>query len=398
MTEHPSPLRYPFTSPECLDLSPRYPELRAGPLPRVKLPYGEDAWLVTRYADARLVLADHRFSLAAGVHRDQPRMRPLSTSGVGLMSTDAPEHTRLRQVVARHFSVRRVDQLTDRVQEIATELMDRMEEKGPPGDLVQDYAFPLSITLICDLLGVPEGDHRKIQEWLDLMLAHRVSLEAFVAESEAFVAFLGELVELRRREPGEDLLSALVRAQDEEERLTYEEMFELAAELLTAGFVTTYNQISNFSYLLLRRPEWMSRLRENPDDIPVAVEELLRYVPMPNGLNFCRYALEDVELGGVLVRAGEPVLVDMSAANRDPEVYRDPESLVLDRKPEAPHLSFGHGAHFCVGSRLARLELQVAVRTLLERLPGLKPAVPEEELKWKAEAMLKGLYELPVMW
>ncbi|MFE2040455.1 cytochrome P450 [Streptomyces sp. NPDC059477] len=397
MSECPSPLRYPFASPECLGLSPHYAELRDGPLPRIRLPYGEDAWLVTRYADARFVLADPRFSLAAGAQRDQPRMRPLSISG-GLLSTEGPEHTRLRQVLARHFSVRRVDQLRDRVQEIATELLDRLEEKGPPGDLVQDYAFPLSITLICDLLGVPKADHRKIKEWLNTLLAHSVPLDVLMAESEAYATFLGELVELRRGEPGDDLLSTLVRAQEEEERLTYQEVFDLTAELLVAGFVTTYNQISNFSYLLLCRPEWLTRLREHPEDIPVAVEEMLRYVPLFNGINFCRYATEDVELGGVLVRAGEPVLVDMSAANRDPSVYHDPESLILDRRPEAPHLSFGHGVHYCVGSRLARLELQVAVATLVERLPGVKPAVPEEELKWKAEAMFKGLSELPVMW
>ncbi|MFJ4683126.1 cytochrome P450 [Streptomyces sp. NPDC091377] len=397
MSPHPEPLPYPFVSPECLELSPRYAELRPGPLPRVRLPYGDPAWLVTRYADARSVLADPRFGLAGGVDRDQPRMRPLSTSGVGLLSTDAPEHTRLRAIVAKHFSVRRVDQLRDRVREIAVELIDRLEEKGPPGDLVNDYSFPLTITLICDLLGVPGDDHRRIQKWLDVMLAHAVTVEDFLTESEAFGAYLSELVELRRREPGEDLLTCLVAAHDEG-RLTFDELFELAAELLTAGFVTTYNQISNFGYLLLQRPEWMARLREEPERIPVAIEEMLRYVPMPNGLTFCRYATEDVEVGGVLVRAGEPVLVDNSAANRDPEVFRDPDTLILDREQEAPHLSFGHGTHFCVGARLARLELQVALETLLLRLPGLKPAVPPEALKWKSEAMLKGLYELPVSW
>ncbi|MGW4272980.1 cytochrome P450 [Streptomyces seoulensis] len=398
MSERPEPLRYPFTSDECLAPAPRYAALRDAPMPRVRLPYGEDAWLVTGYADARSVLSDARFSLRAGAERDQPRMRPQSISGVGLLSTDGAEHARLRGVVARHFGARRVDRLRERVCEIAEALLDRLEETGPPGDLVRGFAFPLAITLICDLLGVPEDDHHRIRRWLDVMLAHAVTVEDFTAQSQEFGAYLAELVELRRREPGDDLFTCLVRAHDEEDRLSYDELFELAAELLSAGFVTTYHQISNFCYLLLRRPEWLSRLRDRRADIPAAVEELLRYVPMPNGLVFPRYATEDVEVGGVLVRAGEPVLVDMSAANRDPAVFEDPDDLILDRVPPAPHLSFGHGAHFCVGARLARLELQVALETLLVRMPGLKLAVGDAELRWKTEAMLRGLHGLPVEW
>ncbi|MEV4976629.1 cytochrome P450 [Streptomyces scopuliridis] len=397
MSAEPEPLPYPFTSAEPLELSPLYTELRAGPLPKVRLPYGEDAWLVTRYADARFVLSDPRFSLAAGVERDQPRMRALAPGGDGLLSTDGPEHLRLRGVVARHFSARRIDQMRVQVREVAEGLLDRLQESGPPGDLVQDYAFPLSIAMICDLLGVPVEDRHRIRKWLEVMLAHVVNTEELASESGAYFAYLTDLVELRRREPSDDLLSCLVRAHDEG-RLSYEEVVKLAVELLTGGFVTTYNQIPNFCYLLLRRPEWLSRLREHPSDIPAAVEEMLRYVPMPNGLGFPRYATEDVEAGGVLVRAGEPVLVDLSAANRDPAVFRDAETLVLDRVPEAPHLIFGHGAHFCVGARLARLELEVALGTLLDRMPTLKMTVSDGELRWKTEAMLKGLHELPVDW
>ncbi|MFB6980936.1 cytochrome P450 [Streptomyces scopuliridis] len=397
MSAEPEPLPYPFTSAEPLELSPLYTELRAGPLPKVRLPYGEDAWLVTRYADARFVLSDPRFSLAAGVERDQPRMRALAPGGDGLLSTDGPEHLRLRGVVARHFSARRIDQMRVQVREVAEGLLDRLQESGPPGDLVQDYAFPLSIAMICDLLGVPVEDRHRIRKWLEVMLAHVVNTEELASESGAYFAYLTDLVELRRREPSDDLLSCLVRAHDEG-RLSYEEVVKLAVELLTGGFVTTYNQIPNFCYLLLRRPEWLSRLREHPSDIPAAVEEMLRYVPMPNGLGFPRYATEDVEAGGVLVRAGEPVLVDLSAANRDPAVFRDAETLVLDRVPEAPHLIFGHGAHFCVGARLARLELEVALGTLLDRMPALKMTVSDGELRWKTEAMLKGLHELPVDW
>ncbi|MFF4749972.1 cytochrome P450 [Streptomyces sp. NPDC002514] len=398
MSERPAPLPYPFTSADPLELSPIYAELRNGPLRKVRLPYGEDTWLVTRHADARFVLSDPRFSLAAGVERDQPRMRELSPGGDGLLSTDPPVHTRLRGVVARHFSARRVEQMRVVVREAAEGLLDRLEESGPPGDLVQDFAVPLSIAMICDLLGVPATDRHRVQKWLEVLLAQVVTNEDLAAESGAYFAYLTGLVEERRREPGDDLLTCLVRAHYEEGRLSYDELIKLSIELLTGGFVTTSKQIPNFCYLLLRRPEWLSRLREHPADLPVAIEEMLRYVPMPNGLVFCRYATEDVEVGGDLVRAGEPVLVDTSAANRDPAVFRDPEALVLDRAPEAAHLTFGHGAHFCVGARLGRLELQVALETLLTRLPALKLATPDGEVRWREETMLKGLHALPVDW
>ncbi|MFD0344869.1 cytochrome P450 [Streptomyces sp. NPDC127117] len=397
MGEQTPPLPYPFTSDEPLELSPLYVGLRAGPLCRVRLPYGEDAWLVTRYADARAVLSSPQFSLAAGTGRDQPRMRPYSFSGTGLLSTEGPDHSRLRGVVARHFSARRIDQMRVRMQEVTQELVDRLQESGPPGDLVQDFASPLSRIMIFDLLGVPEKGRDRVQKCLDAVLGYNVSAEDFTAQAESYLTYLTDVVELRRQKPREDLLTCLLQAR-EEGRLTQDELFELTSELLIGGFSTIYHQISNFLYLLLRRPEWLQRLREHTSDIAGAVEEMLRYVPLPNGLIFPRYATQDIEVGGALVRAGEPVLVDMSAANRDPAVFSDAETLLLEREPEAPHLSFGYGAHLCVGRQLARLELQIALRTLLGHMPGLKLAVPDSGMRWKTEAILKGPHELPVHW
>jgi cytochrome P450 len=391
------PLAYPFEQPEKLELHPVYAELRQRPLARVRMPYGEDAWLITRYADAKAVLSDHRFSMAAALGGDRPRVRPVAVSGGGLLSTDGPDHTRLRGTVAKAFTARSIERLRDRVREIAKDLLDRMVRSGAPADLGDRFAFPLAITVIGELLGVDQDGHLGVRHWLDVMMSHTVTADDFHLWNKKFAAYTADLVELRRQEPGDDLFSALVRAHDEEGRITMEELMALTPVLISAGFVTTFNQISNSCYLLLARPDRFSLLRDRPETVPRAVEELLRYVPLPNGFAFPRYTTEDIELGGVVVRAGDPVLVDTAAANRDPAVFDDPDELVLDRATN-PHLSFGHGSHYCIGAHLARVELQVALEVLLEDMPGLKLAVPEDELRWKTRTMVNGLHELPVTW
>ncbi|WP_320777116.1 cytochrome P450 [Streptomyces sp. CRN 30] len=396
-TAQREPLAYPFRQPDGLGLHPVYAELRGRPPARVRMPYGEDAWLVTRYADAKALLGDPRFSMAAGAGRDVPRVRPVAVSGGGLLSTDGPDHARLRGTVAKAFTARRVERLRERVRELAEDLSRSLRASGSPADLGDGFAFPLAITVIGELLGISQDNHVRVRDWLEVMMSHTVSAEEFHKWNTTFAAYTAELVELRRREPGDDLFSALVRAHDEEGRITMGELMSLAPVLISAGFVTTFNQISNSCYLLLVRPERYASLLGRPDVLPRAVEELLRYVPLPNGFAFPRYATEDVELGGALIRTGEPVLVDTAAANRDPEVFDDADALVLDR-PVNQHLSFGHGPHYCIGAHLARVELQVALEVLTEDMPGLRLAVPETELRWKTGSMVNGLYELPVTW
>lgn len=396
-TAQREPLAYPFEQPDGLGLHPVYAELRQRPPTRVRMPYGEDAWLVTRYADAKSLLGDPRFSMAAAVGRDRPRVRPVAVSGGGLLSTDGPDHHRLRGTVAKAFTARRVERLRDRVREIARELSRGMRESGPVADLGDRFAFPLAITVIGELLGISQENHVRVRDWLDVMMSHTVTAEEFHKWNSTFAAYTADLVELRRRKPGDDLFSALVRAHDQEGRISMGELMALAPVLISAGFVTTFNQISNSCYVLLVRPERFSSLLGRPEALPRAVEELLRFVPLPNGFAFPRYATADIELGGALIRAGDPVLVDTAAANRDPEVFDNPDDLVLDRAVN-PHLSFGHGPHYCIGAHLARVELQVALEVLLEDLPGLRLAVPEEELRWKTGTMVNGLHELPVTW
>ncbi|MEV6971949.1 cytochrome P450 [Kitasatospora sp. NPDC093806] len=390
------PLAYPF-EPNGLELDPRYAELRERPLIRIRMPYGDDAWLVTRYEDVRTVLADPRFSLAAAMGEDQPRMRPVARTGAGLFSTEPPEHTRLRALVAREFSARRVEGLRERARELADELLDAIVAAGQPADLVEDFAIPMPTTIICEVLGIPAADHRMLWEWAETVLSAVTPAEVLAVEGRAFIDHMAGVLELRGREPGPDLLTTLVRACREQGLISEEELLSIACDLLIAGFVSTTNQIGNFFHQLLVNPEEAKRLRERPELIPRAVEELMRYVPLLTGFSLPRYATADVELGGVVIRAGEAVMIATAAANRDPEVFEEPERLDLDR-PVNPHIGFGHGVHYCIGAHLARLELQVAIERVLTRLPGLRLAVPEPELRWKQDAMVNGLQALPIAW
>ncbi|MFE7568024.1 cytochrome P450 [Streptomyces sp. NPDC057539] len=399
--QHPEPLSYPFWTSEGLDLHPEYRQLWDKPLARVRLPYGEDAWLATRHEDVRTVLSDPRFSLATAVSRDQPRIGRMPRTGGGLIASDAPDHTRMRSLLSKEFTARRIERLREDIRRTADGLLDRMIDTGPPTDLIEDFAFPLPMTLICELVGVPHSDHPHVRAWADTVCSGSATPETIQRRATEFFALMRGWVDTRRREPADDLLTLMVRACDKDGSVSEGELMGLLNELLVGGFVTTTNQIGNFfSLLLLPRDseeDLMARLRAEPGLIPKAVEELLRYVPLLNGLSLPRYATEDTELGGVLVRAGEPVIVSPSAANRDPGVFDDPDRVILDRANNS-HVSFGHGTHYCLGAHLARLELQVTLERVLSRMPDLRLAVPVDELRWRSKEFFSGLHELPVTW
>ncbi|MEH1098098.1 cytochrome P450 [Micromonospora sp. CPCC 205561] len=401
MTEAPettAPQRYPFSDPDRLNLDPRYARLRREePLARIRMPFGEPAWLATRHTDVRTVLGDPRFSRAASVTRDEPRNSSRRQEG-GILSMDPPEHTRLRRLVAKAFTARRVEELRPRTREVAEELVDGMLAAGPPADMVEHLATPLPIRVICDLLGVPVADQDRFHTWSEAIVSTTsLSPERAQEYIDNLFAYMGELIALRRQRPTDDLLGAMVRARDADDRLAEEEVVRLAAGLLAAGHETTVTQIPNFVYVLLTHPDEWERLTAEPSLVPAAVEELMRFVPLGASSAFARYALEDVELGGVLVHAGEPVVVSIASANRDETVFPEPDRLDLTRQAN-PHLGFGHGVHHCVGAQLARMELQVVLETLIGRTPNLRLAVPESELPWKSGLLVRGLLALPVSW
>jgi cytochrome P450 len=389
------PVTYPFNLTDGLDLNPAYLEAAAEPgMIRVQLPYGEPAWLATRYADARFVLGDRRFSRAMAIGRDEPRLSRMQQVD-GILVMDPPDHTRLRTLVAKAFTVRRVEKLRPRVRELAESLVDDMIAMGAPVDLVEEFALPLPVAVICELLGVPVVDRPRFRVWSDAALSTaNVTAEEYERNRAEFREYTSGLIAERRARPADDLMTALIEARDERDRLSELELIDLCAGILIAGHETTATQIPNFVYVLLEHPEHWAQLRESPELIPAAVEELTRFVPLGASAAFPRYATEDVEVGGVLVRAGEPVLVAVGAANRDAVRFTAPGELRFDRG-ETHHIGFGHGVHHCLGAPLARVELQEALRVLLSRLPELRLA---GDVEWKRQMIVRGPRTMPVSW
>jgi cytochrome P450 len=386
---------YPFNETGSLDLHEAYYEAQNAPgMLRIQMPYGEPAWLAVRYADVRLVLGDKRFSRAMALERDEPRMQGARLVS-GFLSKDPPDHTRVRTLVAKAFTVRRVEELRPRAREIATDLVKDMVAMGPPVDLVDKFALSLPVAVICELLGVPVVDRPKFRVWSDTALStSKLTPEEFMANREELRDYMRNLVADHRANPRDDLMTALIEARDEQDRLSELELVDICNSVLVAGHETTASQIPNFLVTLFDHPEAMARLREDPTLIPGAVEELMRFVPLGAGGGFARYATEDVQVGDVLVRAGEPVVVAVGAANRDPLRFPDADTLQVEHPPEQ-HLGFGHGVHHCLGAALARMELQEALRVLLSEMPDLHLA---GDVVWKSEMLVRGPVTMPVGW
>ncbi|MFG2376889.1 cytochrome P450 [Streptomyces sp. NPDC048504] len=397
------PYRHTDFAAEGLDLDPGYALLRRDePLARVTMPYGGDAWLVTRHEDVKTVLADPRFSRAAAAGRDIPRTLPLpDQQNASLVSLDPPEHSRLRRLVAKAFTARRVKELRPNVQGVVDGLVDRMVRSGAPADLVAGLAWPLPLTVISDVLGIPVDDHDRFRRWTEQSVAlSAADPQVIKAADDALRAYLRAMIAERRAEPADDLLGALVAARDEGDRLSEEELVTFGVNVLIAGQETTAAEIGNFVYTLLSRRERWEQLAADPELVATAVEELLRLTPLEasvGGLGFTRLATEDVEIGGRTVRAGEAVVAQNASANRDERVFDRPDELDFARE-SVPHLTFGHGPHHCLGAPLARLELQVVLDTLVRRLPGLRLAVPSDEVEWTPNRAVRSVRKLPIAW
>lgn len=390
---------YPFGAVEDLSIHPRCAALRReAPVSRVSLPYGGEGWLVVGHEQIRFVLSDRRFSRAALLGADAPRTTPRIVTDPTILHLDPPDHTRLRRLVAGAFAPRRTAALRPEVEDVARDLVDQMRAEGPPSDLVRGLARPLPSMVMSELLGVPFADRDQFFAWSAQVVAGPDADPASIREAFAGLRrYLSERIAERRRHPTDDLLSALVSARDEHDRLSEQELVVFGVTLLLAGLETTTNQLGNFAYHLLAEPHRWEWLAADRSRIPVAVEELLRYTPIAATAGFTRVATEDVVVGDVTVRAGEALLLDLDAANRDEAVFDHAEELRLDRA-ENPHLAFGHGAHFCLGASLARMELEVGLAALLEGLPGLRLATTTDRLSWYRNRVVRGIEELPVTW
>ncbi|WP_035851469.1 cytochrome P450 [Kitasatospora azatica] len=393
-------LSYPFERTSAMQACPVYGHLRENrPVAEVQMPSGDHAFLVTTYDDVRTVLGDPRFSRAATLEDGAPRLAAAPQKFKSLLNMDPPEHTRVRMLVSREFTARRVAALRPQIQAHTDALLDAMEAAGPgPVDLIPALAFPLPVTVICELLGVPFEDREKFSAWSSAFLSttSRTADEMLEAQIGLFT-YLSELVEAKRETPGEGLLSALVAIHDEDgDRLSHEELVFLGISMLVAGHETTVNQIANSVVALITNPERLAELQADPDLIGPAVEELLRaYPPGDDGL--LRIVTEDVELSGTLIPAGTAVIPGMASANRDACQFANADELDFHR-PNNAHFAFSHGPHYCIGSGLARLELQIAIGSLFKRFPTLKLAVAPEDLPRPSGMLVHGISALPVVW
>jgi cytochrome P450 len=381
-----------------------FARMREGsPVTSVITPEGQRAWLITRYEDVRRALADPRLS------KDWRKLRApgfVPDPSVGflmahMLNADPPDHTRLRRLVQKAFTPGRVAGLRPRIEAITASLLDAMEaarEADPAGDgaidLITEFAFPLPMTVICELLGIPDGDREEFKTWSQVILSSTATFDEYRAAGGAMYAYFTRLLADKRAAPADDLLSALITARDSGDSLDEPELLAMIFLLLVAGHETTVNLIATGTLALLTHPSEFARLRSDPSLLPGAVEELLRYA---NPLNHAtdRYAPEPLDVGGVLIPAGEPVLVVTSSANRDPARFPDPDRLDLGRDASG-HVAFGHGIHYCVGAPLARLEGEIAFGALLARFPGLSLAVEPSQLRWRPSSLIHGLETLPV--
>ncbi|MEV4438292.1 cytochrome P450 [Streptomyces sp. NPDC049577] len=393
------PLRYPLPRTSATEPPAGYDELRARcPVARVVLPSGDDGYLVSRYEDVRTVLSDPVFSRAATVRAGAPRLTAQPFEAGGLFTLDPPEHTRLRALVAAEFTPRRVRALEPGIERVAHGLVDDLERGGPGADLIRGYAFPLPAWVICELLGVPYGERERFRAWSEALLsltAH--SPEQMRAARDALLAFLHALVEDKRRRPGDDLLSALVQARDEQGSLSHREVLTMAMTLLVAGHETTSSVIGTSVLTLLRAPEGIAALDTHPAGPAAVVEELLRHNPIGDG-GPLRVTLAETEVAGTRIPANSAVIASICSAGRDAAVFPEPGAFDPGRPEVRAHLAFGHGVHYCLGASLARAELTIALRVLARRLPGLRLAVPPEEIRMHTGLLVNHLVELPVTW
>jgi cytochrome P450 len=372
-----------------------------GPVHRVQFTDAVPVWVVIGYAEGRAALADSRLRKSATeIFQVLRSKRPEALAGAHsrvldahMLNSDPPDHTRLRKLVTKAFTPRRVAALRPRIEEITAGLLDEMVGRNE-ADLLQTFANPLPVTVICELLGVPFDDRGDFQAWTKVLVGASGGIEERDAAALAMDRYLRQLVAAKRAVPGEDLLSGLVHTSDDGDRLAEPELVSMAFLLLVAGHETTVNLIGNGAYALLRDRAQFRALRDDPAGVPAAVEEFLRY-DGPVGWATVRYTAEPVRIGDTDIPAGEFVYIALAAANHDPAHYDDADRLDITANASG-HLAFGHGIHFCVGAPLARLEATIAFTALLRRFPDLELARETFTPQWQASVLIRGLTELPV--
>lgn len=401
LTELTADITLPLPRPCPFDPPAEYGRLRSErPLSKVRLPGGREAWLATRYEDVRAILTDPRFS-SDRFHPSFPGMLEKPPPApkremASLINLDAPEHTAARRAVAGEFTVRRVQALRPRIQQIVDDCLDAMLAAGPPADLVQVLSLPVPSRVICELIGVPYTDHEFFQTRTARFANRNTSAANRMRTQRELLAYLDALVSEKEREPGDDLLGRQARQRRAAGERDHAYLVGLAFLLLIAGHETTANMITLGILAMMRDPSLLGSVSGQPDTLALTVDELLRYFTVVD-LVTSRVALTDAEIGGTPIKAGEGVIASALAANRDPAAFAEPDALDTARGARH-HVAFGFGPHQCLGQHLAKTELEIVYETVFRRIPGLRAAAPADRLPVKNDAFIYGLYELPVTW
>jgi cytochrome P450 len=383
-----------------LDAPPRFAELRdEGPVSPVQLWDGSAAWLVTRYEEAREVLADRRFSsdvTRAGFPTYYDGQQVVIEHSPSFIRADPPEHSRLRRMLTREFMLKQVEMLRPTVRRIVDDLIDDLTAGGAPADLIQGLALPVPSLTVCGLLGIPYEDREIFQRLTNVSLSRKSTVDEIAAATDELLAWLDDLVAAKEKDPGDDLLGRLVVGKVRTGELDHGELVSMTRLLVVAGHETTANMLGLTLLSFIRNPEVFAGVHLDFPRLKAAVEELLRYHSIIQ-IGLARVTTEPVELGGHRIGAGEGVIVSLLSANRDERAFTRPD--VLDVARTGPkHVAFGFGVHQCIGQALARIEVQEVLAGVAQRLPGLKLAVPEGELPFRAEMTVHGVHELPVTW
>ncbi len=371
-------------------------------------PYGSRMWYVTRYQDVDAILRDsehfvvdfHRALDPETLARIGERPQLMDMVNNHLLTKDGEDHRRLRLLVTKAFTPRMIAGLRPRIQQIAEELLDNVASQGKM-DLVEDFAFPLPITVIAEMLGIPVEDRAKFREWSDAFVTAPFTSgmedNTFFESAIGFVTYLGRIFEERRQHPRGDLISGLLQAEEAGDRLSTEELFSMVVLLIIAGHETTVTLIGNAVVLMLTHPEILEHLKSHPQEMPKAVEEFLRF-ESPVQRTLARWATQDTTLGGKQIRRGDMIIAVIGSANRDEAVFKNAGWLDIDRENNNSHVAFGKGIHYCLGAPLARLEGDIALNTLLRRLPNLRLSVPAEDLQYRPTPLFHAFQHIPVEW
>jgi cytochrome P450 RapN len=392
---------YPMFRDPALSVSERYRDIQKQGLIKVKLPYGEPCWLATRYADVHAVFGDARFSRKLSLDHDAPGLMPSSRlkDPALLLNQDPPEHSRMRRLAAAPFTPAYAQGMQGWVQECVDDLLGDFAAAGKSADFVAHVSDNLSFRVLTKILGIPRDRGFGFRRWVEIVTAFDSDEQTKTDAAMRINAFIQELIGSKRVRRDDDLISALVYARDGAGNLSEEELFSLVLQFWVGGFKTSSWQLGSIVAALMMHPERWRELVEAPERVPAALEELWRWVPsFQYGAIFPRFAKEDGELSGGIVRAGEAILPESPIANRDETVFPNASQLDFHRIDPAQHLTFNHGAHKCIGQHVARLQIRLTVESLLRRFPGLELAVPQEKLRWSQSTMLRSVEALPLTW